>query len=162
MTSTDLSAAAAEADRALDRLEGLLGRASDGDLHLAHPSGGWSVAQLVSHLSLSALLWVADLERLRQDPELAFLFREEVGHDAVGYPPPTADNAVRRLRSTRGLLASCLPAVDPAVLSRSVEIPDLGTMTIAEWTPPILGHLTGHVEQAVEVLRSRGALPAEA
>ena len=43
---------------------------------------------------------------------------------------------------------------------RTVEIPDLGTMTIAEWTPLILGHLTGHVEQAVEILRDRDALPA--
>lgn len=160
MTSTDASAAVVAADQALGRLADHLGRATDGDLHLAHPSGGWTVAHLVSHLSLSALLWVADLERLRQDDELAFLFREEVGHDAVGYPPPTAENAVRRLESTRALLGSCLHALSPDVVDRLVEIPDLGTKTVADWHPLILGHLTGHVEQALEVLRSRGALPA--
>lgn len=166
MTSTDLSsdisAAAAATDEALRRLEGLLERAGDGDLHLGSPSGGWSVAQIVSHISLSALLWVADVERVRRDPDLDFLFREEVGHDALGYPPPTTENAVRRLRSTRRLLASCLPALEPEVLGRTVEIPDLGRRTVGEWTPPILGHLDGHVEQAVEVLRSRDALPAGA
>jgi hypothetical protein len=61
--------------------------------------------------------------------------------------------------STRRTLATCLPATDPAVLERTVEIPDLGTMTVADWIPLIVGHLTGHVDQAFEVLADRGALP---
>ena len=158
-SSTALADAAATADRSLARLEAVLGRIGDGDLHLAHRNGGWTPAQLVSHISLSTLVWLGDMERLRQDPELGFFFREEIGHDAVGYPPPTAELARRRVASTRRTLASCLPATDPAVLERTVEIPDLGTMTVAEWVPLIVGHLTGHVDQAFEVLADRGGLP---
>ena len=40
-----------------------------------------------------------------------------------------------------------------------IEIPDLGTMTIEEWTPLILGHLISHTDQAAAILRDRGALP---
>jgi uncharacterized damage-inducible protein DinB len=154
-----LAEAAATADLALERLEAVLGRLEDGDLHLAHRDGGWTAAQLVSHISLGTLVWLGDMERLRQDPELSFFFREEIGHDAMGYPPPTVELARRRVASTRRTIATCLPATDPAILDRSVEIPDLGTMTVAEWTPLIVGHLTGHVEQAFEVLRDRGAFP---
>jgi hypothetical protein len=32
-------------------------------------------------------------------------------------------------------------------------------MTVADWIPLIVGHLTGHAEQALVVLRDRGALP---
>jgi hypothetical protein len=154
-----LAEAAATADRALERLEAVLGRLDDGDLHLAHRDGGWTPAQLVSHISLSTLVWLGDMERLRQDPELTFFFREEIGHDAMGYPPPTVELARRRVASTRRTIATCLPAADPAILDRTVEIPDLGTMTVTDWTPLIVGHLTGHVEQALEVLRDRGAFP---
>jgi hypothetical protein len=157
--STALTDAATTADRSLARLEAVLGRIGDGDLHLAHRNGGWTPAQLVSHISLSTLVWLGDMERLRQDSELGFFFREEIGHDAVGYPPPTAELAARKVASTRRTLASCLPATDPAVLERTVEIPDLGTMTVADWIPLIVGHLTGHVDQAFEVLADRGALP---
>jgi uncharacterized damage-inducible protein DinB len=157
--SSALAEAAAAADSSLARLEAVLGRLDDGDLHLAHRDGGWTAAQLVSHISLSALVWLGDMERLRQDPELTFFFREEIGHDAVGYPPPTVELARRRVASTRRTLATCLPATDPAILDRSVEIPDLGTMTVADWIPLIVGHLTGHAEQALVVLRDRGALP---
>ena len=31
-------------------------------------------------------------------------------------------------------------------------------MTIEEWTPLIIGHVTGHVEQALDILRNRGVL----
>jgi hypothetical protein len=37
--------------------------------------------------------------------------------------------------------------------------PDLGTMTIAERTPLILGHLTAHVDQMLVILRDRDVLP---
>jgi hypothetical protein len=51
-----VSDAAATVDTALGRLEDLLGRLSDGDLHLASPGGGWTVAQVVSHISVSTLV----------------------------------------------------------------------------------------------------------
>jgi hypothetical protein len=117
---------------------------------------------VIAHITVSTLVWLGDMERLRQDPELTFFFREEIGHDALGYPPPTAAIARGRIASTRRTIATCLPATDPAILSRTVEIPDLGTKTVADWIPIIVGHLTGHVEQALDVLRSRDALPQEA
>ena len=158
-TADTISAAAASADAALTRLQDIVRRISDGDLHRAHRDGGWSVAQVISHVNVCTLLWLGDIGRLQHDPELSFFFREEIGHDALGYPPPTADIAVRQLESTRRTLSSSLPATPPETLSRTVEIPDLGTMTIAEWTPLIIGHLTGHVDQAVAILRDRDAMP---
>ena len=154
-----LTDAAQTADAALDRLTGVLSRITDGELHLATPGGGWTVAQVVAHITVSTLVWLGDVERLRQDPELRFFFREEIGHDALGYPPPTVDLARRRLESTRRTIATCLPATDPAVLDRSVEIPDLGTKTVADWIPIIVGHISSHVDQALDILRSRDALP---
>lgn len=160
--SAAVSDAAATVDAALDRLEDLLGRISDGELHLASPGGGWTVAQVVSHISVSTLVWLGDVERLRQDPDLDHFFREEIGHDALGYPPPTVDLARRRVQSTRRTYATCLPATDPAVLDREVEIPDLGRRTVADWLPIIVGHVGSHVDQAFDILRSRDALPAGA
>jgi len=61
--------------------------------------------------------------------------------------------------STRRTLRTCLPAVDPAIQDRTVEIPDLGTMTVGEWTPLIAGHLTGHVDQAFAIMTDREFLP---
>ncbi len=159
---TALSDSAATADAALARLDDVLARISDGDLHLATPGGGWTVAQVIAHITVSTLVWLGDMERLRQDPLLTFFFREEIGHDALGYPPPTVAIARGRLASTRRTIATCLPATDPAILNRRVEIPDLGTKTVLDWIPIIVGHLTGHVEQALDVLRSRNALPQEA
>ena len=52
-------------------------------------------------------------------------------------------------------------SVPPEILERSVEIPDLGTMTVEEWTPLILGHAIGHVDQAVEILVDREVLSAD-
>jgi uncharacterized damage-inducible protein DinB len=160
--TSGLTDQAATADAALGRLQDVLGRIGDGDLHLATPGGGWTVAQVVSHITVSTLVWLGDIERLRQDPDLRFFFREEIGHDALGYPPPTAEIARRRLESTRRTIATCLPATDPAVLDRTVEIPDLGTRTVTEWIPLIVGHLTSHVDQAFDILRSRDAMPEEA
>jgi hypothetical protein len=158
--STDTTVdAAAQADVGMARLQEALGRLSDGDLHRAHRGGGWTVAQVISHMNVATLMWLGDLERLRHDPELTFFFREEIGHDALGYPPPTIDIAVRQLGSTRRTLGTCLPAVDPAIHQRTVEIPDLGTMTVAEWMPIIAGHLSGHVDQAFAIMTDRGFLP---
>lgn len=156
---TTLKEATAAADASLGRLEDVLARIGDGDLHRAHPGGGWTAAQVVSHISVCTVVWLGDLQRLRHDADLRFFFREEIGHDLVGYPPPTTEQARARIAATRRTLATCLPAVEDDILARTVEIPDLGTMTVAEWTPLILGHLTGHVEQCLDVLRSRGVLP---
>ena len=145
-------------DEALGRLDEVLARLSDGDLHLAHRDGGWTAAQLVSHINMSVLLWTATIARVTHDPDLTFVFREEIGHDVTGYPPPRIEVARRQLDSARRTLATCIPAIDDAVLDRVVEIPDLGTMAIGVWTPPVLGHAAGHAEQALDVLRDRGAI----
>jgi hypothetical protein len=77
-------------------------------------------------------------------------------------PPPTIAIARGRIPSTRRTIATCLPATDPAILSRIVEIPDLGTKTVLDRIQIIVGQFTGHVDQALDVLRSRAALPQEA
>lgn len=161
MTAHDemLQNAAADADAALARLDQVLAGISDGDLHLASPAGGWTAAQYLSHANLAAILWLGDLERLRHDPDLSFFHREEIGHDVLGYPPPTVAIARAQVASTRRSVATCLPAVDPEILDRTVEIPDLGTMTVAEWTPLIMGHFAGHLQDVIDTLDSRGALP---
>jgi uncharacterized damage-inducible protein DinB len=148
-----------QADAALARLQGVVERLSDGDLHLAHRDGGWTVAQCISHINVCNIMWLGDLQRLAADPELRFFHREEIGHDLTGYPPPTVERAVSQLASTRRSLTTAVPATDEALLGRTVEIPDLGTMTVAEWTPIITGHLAHHVEQALDVLRDRDAMP---
>ena len=150
-----LDAEAAKADAAMGRLQETLRGLNAGDLHRAHRGGGWSVAQVISHMNVATLMWLGDLERLRNDPDLRFFFREEVGHDALGYPPPTVEIALRQLDATRRTLQTCLPAVDAAIQDRTVEIPDLGTLTVAEWTPLIAGHLTGHVDQAFAIMTDR-------
>jgi hypothetical protein len=154
---TDL---ATDLDSTLGRLERALRAIADGDLHRAHRDGGWTVAQVVSHINVCSLIWLGDLQRLSNDPELRFFFREEIGHDATGYPPPTTDIAVRQIASTRRTLATCLPALDPALCEREVEIPDLGRMTVAEWTPIITGHLASHVDQAFTIMTDREFAPA--
>ena len=155
-TPAPSTGATSEVDAALARLADVVGQISDADLHRAARGGGWTVAQVISHINLCTLIWLGDLERLRRDPELRFFFREEIGHDATGYPPPTVDIARRQLESTRRTIATTLPVTDHDLLARTVEIPDLGTRTIADWAGIIDGHLTGHVEQALDVLRDRG------
>ncbi len=154
-----ISQALKEADLALDRLDGALGQLGDGDLHRAHRDGGWTVAQVVSHINMCSILWLGDIKRLENDPDLDFIFREEVGHDMVGYPPPTIELARRQLASTRRTLATAGPALSADVLARTVEIPDLGTMTVEQWSPLIIGHAAGHAEQAFEIMRDRDVAP---
>lgn len=155
---TDITAAAASADAAIGRLEDALARLGDGDLHRAHRAGGWTVAQVVSHINVSTLLWAGNLHRLGLDADLDFFFREEIGHDALGYPPPTVQLALGQLAATRRTAATCLPSIDE-LLDRSVTIPDLGTMTVREWTPIIAGHVESHVQQALDIMRDREFLP---
>jgi hypothetical protein len=150
--------AAAEVDAALGRLSDTLAGLRDGDLHRAHSDGGWSVAGVISHMNVCTIIWLGDMMRLVLDPDLRFFYREEIGHDCIGYPPPTVEIARGQLESTRRTLATCLPGIGDDVASRTVEIPDLGTMTVAEWTPIIIGHLTSHVDQAFEILTNRNVL----
>jgi hypothetical protein len=151
--------ALAQADDALGRLDDALARLGDGDLHRAHFNGGWTVAQVISHINMSAVLWLGDVKRLECDPELRFVFREEVGHDLVGYPPPTIDLARRQLASTRRSLATAGPVVGVEILARVIEIPDVGSVTVEQFSPLIIGHVTGHVDQALDIMRNRGFAP---
>lgn len=163
MTSVppDVARAASDADAALGRLAAALERLGDGDLHRAHSDGGWTVAQVVSHLNLANILWLGNLTRLQADPDLGFLYREEIGHDAVGYPPPTTAIALGQLAATRRSIATAVPALSAELLARTVEIPDLGTRTVQDWMPAILGHVSGHTDQAFEIMRNRGFAPDE-
>ena len=40
-----------------------------------------------------------------------------------------------------------------------MEIPDLGTMTVAEWGTVIRMHTLGHVDQAFDIMRNREFVP---
>lgn len=159
-TTEMLTKATQSAHDGLLAFETLLHTLSDADLHRADPEGGWTIAQIVSHIHICGLLWIADLERMRHESEL-FMFREELGHDAVGAPPSSAQEAAERIASLRHALEVCLPAVDPAIVDKQLEVTTLGKMTIAEWMPLLIGHLLGHAEQAKAILRTRGILPAE-
>ncbi|GAC1642170.1 MAG: hypothetical protein NVS4B8_11110 [Herpetosiphon sp.] len=163
MNADVLVTATAQARDTLLDLERLLTQIGDADLHRADPGGGWTCAQLVSHIHLCSLLWIADLERIRNYPQQSmFMFREEIGHDALGAPPPSTKDAAARIASVRVALEQCWPKVDPAILSKSVEVPTIGTMTVAEWFPIIVGHVAHHVGQIKAILKSRNVLPAGA
>ena len=149
----------ADIEAGLARLQDAVGRLGDGDLHRAHFGGGWTVAQVISHINMCTLIWLGDLTRLQHDPDLRFFFREEIGHDLTGYPPPTTEIAVRQLASTRRTLTTAVPAASAAVAGRTVEIPDLGTMTVSEWSGIIRMHTLGHVDQAFEIMRNREFVP---
>jgi len=155
-----LTTAANSAHEGLLKFETLLRSLNDADLHRADPEGGWAVAQIVSHIHICGLLWIADLERMRHEPEM-FIFREELGHDVVGAPPPSSKEAAERIASLRHAMDICLPAVDPTIADKQLEVTTLGKMTISEWMPLLIGHLLGHAEQARTILRTRGILPAE-
>ncbi len=151
-----LGSATTQASTALTDLEHLLASISDSDLHRAEPNGGWTCAQVVSHIHLCSLLWIADLERLRLHPEPhMFMFREELGHDALGAPPHTAAEAAARIASARVAIERSFPTVSDEVLQKTVEIPTLGTFSISDFMPIISGHLAHHVEQIRAILRSR-------
>ena len=157
-TPPAVRAAVDQTDAALGGLADVLSGLGDGALHLAHHDGGWTPAELVSHINVSVLLWTATLARVARDPDLAFVLREEVGHDAKGYPPPTVQAALQHLASARRTLTTVVPEIPADVLGRVLTIPDLGTLTVEAWTPPILGHAAGHAQQALDVLVDRGAI----
>jgi len=157
MSEGVLVEATAPAIEALRELEALLGRISDADLHRAQPDGGWTCAQVVSHIHISGLLWIAALERLRHQPGL-FMYREELGHDAVGATPHSAAEAAGRIASLRVALERCVPAVDPGVADREAEVPPFGKFLVGAGAPVIAAHLTGHCGQVREILQSRGVI----
>lgn len=68
--------------------------------------------------------------------------------------------ARRQLASTRRTIATAGPVLSPDLLARSVEIPDLATLTVEQWSPLIIGHAAGHAEQAFAIMRDRGFGPA--
>src|SRR6476620_9961141 len=111
LTPTVDAAAAVAAE--LARFSDTLVPIPDADLHRAGVGGGWTVAQVVAHITVSTFVWLGNLRRLEADPELTFFFREEVGHDALGYAPPSVENALARLAGTRRTLATSLPAMSP-------------------------------------------------
>ena len=74
-------------------------------------------------------MWLGNLRRLEPDPELRFFFREEIGHDALGYPPPTIEIALASSPAPAARSRPACPRSTPELLARTVEIPDLGTMT---------------------------------
>ena len=159
--STDTTVdAAAQADVGMARLQEALGRLSDGDLHRAHRGGGWTVAQVISHMNVATLMWLGDVERLRHDPELRVLLPRGDRPRRAGLPAahdrrsPCASSA-----RPAGRWRTCLPARRPRRSTATVEIPDLGTMTVAEWTPLIAGHLAGHVDQAFAIMPTASFLP---
>jgi DinB superfamily len=149
--------ATAPAVEALRDLEAVLGRVSDADLHRAHPDGGWTCAQVVSHIHISGLLWIAALERLRHQPSL-FMYREELGHDAVGATPHSAAEAAGRIASLRTALERCVPAADPSVADREAEVPPFGKFPVGAGATVIAGHLTAHCGQVREILQARGVI----
>lgn len=52
---SEISEALSGADVALGRLDGALAQLGDGDLHRAHRGGGWSVAQVISHVNMATI-----------------------------------------------------------------------------------------------------------
>jgi DinB superfamily len=158
MTDRVLAESIAPAIQALGELETLLARLDDADLHRAHPDGGWTCAQVVSHIHLSGLLWIAALERIRHQPSM-FIYREELGHDAVGATPHSSAEAAGRIASLRTALEQCIPAVDQSVADREVEVPPFGKFAVGAGAPLIAGHLAGHCGQVRDILGARGLLP---
>jgi hypothetical protein len=149
--------ATAPAIEALRELDAVLGRISDTDLHRAHPDGGWTCAQVVSHIHISGLLWIAALERLRHQPSL-FIYREELGHDAVGATPHSVAEAAGRIASLITALERCVPAADPGLAEREAEVPPFGKFQVGAGAAVIAGHLSGHCGQIREILQARGAI----
>lgn len=154
---TSLQELATSAAVALSAFEETLRSIPDASLHQADPDGGWTVSQIVSHMHLSGLLFIADLQRLRHHEHL-FMFREELGHDALGAPPHSATEAAERIASLRQALSDCLPDFEAAILTKTVDVPPFGKLSMEVLAPGIVGHLVAHAEQARGILKKRGAI----
>jgi len=154
---SQMQSLATDAATALSAFEDTLLSISDANLHQADPEGGWTVAQIVSHMHISGILFIGDLDRLRHHDRL-FMFREELGHDAVGAPPASTAEAAARIASLRVALSDCLANADDSELGKTVEVPPFGELTMGVLAPGIVGHLSGHADQARAILRKRGAV----
>ena len=58
------------------------------------------------------------------------MYREELGHDAVGATPHSSAEAAGRIASLRVALERCVPAVDPGVAEREAEVPPFGRFPV--------------------------------
>jgi hypothetical protein len=87
-----------------------------------------------------------------------FMFREELGHDVVGATPHSAAEAAARIASLRTALEQCVPAADPAVLDKDLEVPPFGTFKVGQGMPVIMAHLAAHCAQVRDILEARGLL----
>ena len=154
---TSFQELATDATATLTSFEETLRSVSDASLHQADPDGGWTVSQIVSHMHLSGLLFIADLQRLRHHQHL-FMFREELGHDAMGATPHSAAEAAQRMASLRQALSDCLPDFEATILAKTVEVPPFGKLSMEVLAPGIVGHLVAHAEQARGILRKRGTI----
>lgn len=86
------------------------------------------------------------------------MFREEIGHDAVGAPPPSSDEAADRVQSLRIALEECLSALPIEVLEKQLDIPPIGLIAVEGWAMLWVGHIGQHAEQVRDILSSRGLL----
>ncbi|MBI2766822.1 MAG: DinB family protein [Chloroflexi bacterium] len=154
---TDFPTLAATAAATLSDFEATLRSITDADVHRADPDGGWTVAEVASHIHLSGLLVIAAFERLSHHDHL-FIFREELGHDVIGATPHSAEEAANRIASLRLALTDCLPGLPPALLERTVEVPPFGELSMTALGPGVIAHLANHTEQARGILRKRGAI----
>src|ERR1700680_4629632 len=107
-TTTAVDTAVETAGEILGELESLLRGLADTDLHRADPEGGYTIAEVVSHIQLAGLTSIAAAERMRYRPSGQHMFREEIGHDAVGAPPPSSEEAADRILNLRTALEECL------------------------------------------------------
>ena len=156
--SETVATAVETAAEILGELETLLGGISDADLHRADPEGGHTIAQLVSHIHISGLMSIAAAERMRYRPSGQHMFREEIGHDAVGAAPASAADAAARIRSLGVAIADCLPPLPADLLEKELNIPPIGVMPVAGWTLIFVGHFGQHAEQIRDILRAHRLL----
>jgi hypothetical protein len=152
------SMAVETAGEILGELQTLLRGLSDADLHRAHPDGGHTIAQVVSHIHLAGLTSIAAAERMRYRPSGQHMFREEIGHDAIGATPHSSQEAADRMVSLRTALEECFSALPPEVLEKELDVPPLGVIPVEGWTMLWIGHIGQHAEQIREILESRGLL----
>jgi hypothetical protein len=145
----------------LGELESLLRGLDDVDLHRADPEGGHTIAEVVSHIQLAGLTSIAAAERMRYRPSGQHMFREEIGHDAVGAPPPSSEEAADRIQNLRTALEDCFAALPREVLEKELDIPPVGVIPVEGWTLLWVGHIGQHAEQIRDILRSRGLLDRE-
>jgi len=127
MAAVPESMAVETAGEILGELETLLRGLSDADLHRAHPDGGHTIAQVVSHIHLAGLTSIAAAERMRYRPSGQHMFREEIGHDAIGATPHSSQEAADRMVSLQTALEECFSALPPESVGEGARRPAPGS-----------------------------------